>query len=480
MDILITSLPLQIAIVSFILLFIYLAFRKPRSSSLLIPILLPLYLIKIYFRPNGLFHFSSYFTPPYSETPVIRPDNFTQNGLVIPTNLLEILLIFYLLINFRLIIRSTKGIWKNSLGKYLLVSILILLCSVVISTIYAVNLRVALGAAKSWFFLPALLFFAILPYFKLPEFRSKILYSLVISGAFLTLTSSLFFFGNILTYDGRLTGIFLSPNHLAMGLIPGLLALILLISRSNLDSTFSFNKSSSFRHFFSLVSLLFFELAVLYKTYSYGGWLGVIAGSTVIIIFSKFRLLALNRKSIKVYAIAAFALILLFFTQTNNPKLQHILNGDYYSSLHSRLMIWQSALVISQDHWLTGIGADNFQQVYLDYAQHFKEPYIEWSAPQPHNIFLAFLTQLGVLGLLSFISILALSGYQIINLARSHINIVKDPLFIWASAYLFYLIIHGLIDTPYFKNDLAILFWLAIAAIWATKPTHTTNEQVSL
>ncbi len=36
------------------------------------------------------------------------------------------------------------------------------------------------------------------------------------------------------------------------------------------------------------------------------------------------------------------------------------------------------------------------------------------------------------------------------------------------------IVIHGLVDTPYFKNDLAILFWLIIGLLITLK--HLTRE----
>ena len=296
------------------------------------------------------------------------------------------------------------------------------------------------------------------------------LYSLIISGVLLVFMNVLFYLENILTYDGRLSGIFLSPNHLAMALVPGILALIVLIRRGVTgNEKLETNITCSLATRYSLLITGLLELIILYFTYSYGAWLALIAAAGLIIFIEKGQA-AFSKKSLPYYLITALILGLLCISQLNNPKLQHILSGDYYSSLHSRLMIWQSALLISQDHWLTGVGADNFQQAYLSYQSRFSEPYLEWSAPQPHNIFLGFQTQLGVLGLIGFISIIFFTTRSV----KAH---KYDLLTLWALAYLVYFVTHGLIDTPYMKNDLAILFWLALATIWAAKSTHTAGYE---
>ncbi|MFH1182668.1 MAG: O-antigen ligase family protein [Candidatus Moraniibacteriota bacterium] len=610
MDIHITSFPIQLGILVFLLFFLVLSYKKPAFAALLFPIILPFYLVKIYLGSDIVTCYMLHVT--CSPT--------------IPTNLLEILLIIFLLANLKLIWRGIKtflpnsfvipapcqstgstpaGIQKKSIEMYFsalvqvslprrqagalnqrilqlqkklsvisyqlsvrmifFYSVVLLLLSSIVSTLFAINHRAALGAAKSWFFLPVLLFFALLPLLQSAKFRHKFLYSIAFSGVVITIINLPFVLANIYTYDGRLTGLYLSPNHLAMALVPGIIALALLLSSAFLSSS----RKRGSREI--LIVLLFaLELLTLYFTSSYGTWAGLLIPLLILFVipsasrichpersrgiplkkdsirpavltssqYSIFRgippLRSLaatfgrndNKKQLYVKLLLVILLFgLLALSQASNPKLSHIINGDYYSSLHSRLMIWQSALAISRDHWLFGIGAGNFQQAYLDYQSRFPEPYIEWAVPQPHNIFLAFLTQLGIVGLVSFIFILILTLFRIVipsesqgrvegslkqterdsstslrsvrndnknkRLGFSHWDFIGnwklgfgnlknkidrlDTLSLWAFVYLVYILIHGLADTPYFKNDLAILFWLALAAIWTAKSPKSTR-----
>jgi len=63
---------------------------------------------------------------------------------------------------------------------------------------------------------------------------------------------------------------------------------------------------------------------------------------------------------------------------------------------------------------------------------------------------------MGILGLVSFIGLVVLGLWRF----------WKNP-YLWFIAPLFALLVHGLIDTPYFKNDLSLIFWflIGIAAI---------------
>jgi len=98
----------------------------------------------------------------------------------------------------------------------------------------------------------------------------------------------------------------------------------------------------------------------------------------------------------------------------------------------------------------------------------------------PHNIFLNFWTELGLAGLLLFIWIMVKSikvliadirypmsdkistfKLQITNLASGQDKYLKLGLL----GALVVIIVHGLVDVPYFKNDLSLLFWLIIFLI---------------
>ena len=71
----------------------------------------------------------------------------------------------------------------------------------------------------------------------------------------------------------------------------------------------------------------------------------------------------------------------------------------------------------------------------------------------PHNIFLNFWTETGLPGLLAVLWIMVL--------AIKH-GLKKPSLFALA---LLPILIHGLVDVPYLKNDLAMLTWIILAGL---------------
>ncbi len=86
----------------------------------------------------------------------------------------------------------------------------------------------------------------------------------------------------------------------------------------------------------------------------------------------------------------------------------------------------------------------------------------------PHNIILNFWTELGLAGVLLFIWIIGkyffISIKNLLVISKSKIKNSKF-LFLGLLGAMVAVVIHGLVDVPYFKNDLACLFWIFVAIL---------------
>ncbi len=96
----------------------------------------------------------------------------------------------------------------------------------------------------------------------------------------------------------------------------------------------------------------------------------------------------------------------------------------------------------------------------------------------PHNLFLAMWVELGLLGLIAFVILLAIllwRGWSSYTRADG----VAKPLLWGTSAAFIAVAVHGMFDTPYFNNDISVEFWvvaaLEIAAITFLLPRTTRN-----
>jgi O-antigen ligase len=334
-------------------------------------------------------------------------------------------------------------------------SIFLILAGLVISALANPYPAAGLGIIKSWFVLPWLLVFVIYAY--VPENRLiNIFRSLYLSSFGVALISLAYLLAGRLTYDGRLEAFFNSPNYLAMYLAPGLI--IILAQAQGLKLKYQ-NYNSKFKVLavlsFAVISLAF------YFTYSYAAWLA--AAGSVLAIF-----LVQKNISWKKIGIGAAVIILLALSQLNSPKFSELVTLNPRSSAASRVMIWRAAGKIIADHWLAGIGPGNFQMEYLAYQKYFP-PYLEWAVPHPQNVYLAFWLSGGILGMLGFLGLIYFFFREFFaktkETRQSACGTRQCLVSTIVLGIMVYILVHGLVDTTIFKNDLAVVFGLCFLAV---------------
>jgi O-antigen ligase len=138
----------------------------------------------------------------------------------------------------------------------------------------------------------------------------------------------------------------------------------------------------------------------------------------------------------------------------SQADLTPVINQESYrgqDTLQIRFYLWEGTLGLLRDHPFFGAGLNSFKELYSgNYAlPQYREP-----LQYPHNFILTVLAEMGILGLAAF----AFLSWRIIKvLAKA--GIWGIPL---ASVFV-YLFIHGFVDVPYFKNDLALEFFLFVA-----------------
>ena len=383
--------------------------------------------------------------------------------LGIPTTVLEleiyVLLAIWLIKKFQ--VSSFKFQVKNIKSLFIVycplsIAIALILSGAILSTIFSSDLRTSAGILKGWFFDPLIFSFIVLNALKIKEQIKNLLFWFAASGTVVAIMGLFYYFMGRLTFDGRLGAFYLSPNHLAMYLAPCFLAIFYLMVAAS-------GKAAKYLWIFGLFS----TALALYLTYSYSTWLGVLAG----LIFFNFIFL---RAKMKIWGGVGLIILIIFLfcLQLNSPKLQNLIESPR-SSFQSRIMVWQSAILMIKNNPIFGIGPGMFQEYYLNYQKYFS-PYLEWAVPQPHNLFLAFLLQTGLIGFTGLIWLLVRffrSGFT-----RIATRINADTALILMSVMV-YTLIHGLLDTTYWKNDLSVIFWLIISLMIIVEAKNTPKKQ---
>lgn len=119
-----------------------------------------------------------------------------------------------------------------------------------------------------------------------------------------------------------------------------------------------------------------------------------------------------------------------------------------------RLPLWESTLKMLRAHPVFGGGLDGFHRSVQPYkVDGFVEPAVNY----PHDFILTFWSETGILGLVAFLWMLG-------QMARTALaGLRSDPwvrtLSIGLLGALVAILVHGFVDVPYFKNDLALEFW---------------------
>jgi len=387
-----------------------------------------------YLNQKNLIYFTILLTPLY----LIRFEFFH-----LPTNLLEIfiLLNFCTWVSFNKIKRLKTTL--NNLPWQLILSVSLILVGIVVSIFTNNAILIGLGILKSWFILPLVFVYLLFTILENENDLEKVLLSLYFSVTSVAIISLFYKVFNFVTFDNRLSAFYLSPNQLAMYLAPGVLIGFYFLTKP-------FQKNPQLIKFLTSFSLAIILLALFY-TYSYATWIALCL-SLLITYFLYFP-----KKQFFFISIITLSLLFLFtIFQISTPKFSNLIHLSERSSLASRLMIWQVSEKLLLEKPLTGIGPGNFQASYLS-LQPFFPPYLEWAIPQPHNLFLAFWLQAGIFGFFGFSFLLFFIFYTLLK------KIKKTPLAGVLFSFFLYTLLHGLVDTPFWKNDLAFIFWIFVA-----------------
>lgn len=431
-------------------IFAIVAWRSPRYGVFIIIATLPSYLIRFSIGP-------------------------------IPTTMLEAMIWILFLRVLPLRIRgSERGL---VIPRSILIPTVLLFLAATVSVSVSPDLRAALGAWKAYFVDPLLFVIVLLslrnPPLHLPPApqrgeneksisppskRGEIErgdYSFVVNAlALCALAVSLSVIIQWLTgisipppwdAEGRATGLFPYPN--ANGLLLAPIA-VLVIARSMAT------KQSSKRWLYSAIALLSLLAMVLTKTEA-----GLLAAAVGIVAAVFFHLPRRGKIKMGVLTVAIAAVVLL---AAPNPKLitDKLLLRDWSGIV--RRHTWSETVTMLRDRPLLGAGLAGYPIVFAPY--HTTRDAIE-IFQYPHNIFLNFWSETGLLGLIAFawlfIAVIARRerserrGDPGVESGLLH-SVRNDHISIAAKLALLTLLIHGLVDVPYFKNDLAILFWTFI------------------
>ena len=397
----------------------------------------------------------------------------------LPLTYLEVMLI--VLVAVWALLRVLRKDWRTLQWPWKWLTLFFVLAGVV-AVVVSPDTRAALGLWKAYIFEPVLFFYVFVNVLRTPrQWRL----ALVALGALVVIVG----FGALLQYAGlvpgvepyalelpmRATSVFSFPTAIGK-LIGPLVALflgLLLVSRhkslelraQSLEperKTTTLLGVDSRRIFF--VGVVAFGLIGLILSVSRGALVGIAAAVVFISFFSSWKKW--------LWALCVLGILAVAFVPQLRAELTSIISGsDVSTDVH--VVMWKGTLRLIADRPIFGAGLAGFPIVYADYKEASHTEFF----PSPDHLLLTLWVEMGLAGLVvfgwivvryfvaGFRSLYAIRYTPLANGKWLMANGEFRALIAGLLAAMVELIVHGFFDTPYFKNDLAVIFWALVGMV---------------
>lgn len=320
----------------------------------------------------------------------------------------------------------------------------LLLASATVSAAISPDPRAAWGQWKAYLVEPLLLTVMLHSTVRTRRARALLLYSVGIAGvgvAILALTQWFTGVGIarpewVAPATRRVTAMFTSPNAVGLLLAP-LVALFAgwLVMRPAPLGTKRFPW-----HVLVKAAVLALLLPAIAATRSAGALLGLAAAGAVLLVAAS------KRRALPLLVAGVIAAAALLASPLRTQFTDH--------SAENRRTLWRGSvayLLQSPSRFLLGNGLAGFPTT----LEGFRDPVKLERVLYPHTLILNFWLELGLAGLVAMVWLLGLAIRRAVQVRE-----------LAALAALAAIVIHGLVDVPFFKNDLAVLWWVVLALPW--------------
>ncbi len=159
-------------------------------------------------------------------------------------------------------------------------------------------------------------------------------------------------------------------------------------------------------------------------------------------------------------AFSAFVFLIIVSTASLRARIFSIFAMRSDSSNSFRFNVYNSCIDMFKDNWLLGIGVgnQNFREVYGLYMK------TGFDALSAYNIYLETAVESGIFALIAFLAFIILNVYSAIKyiLRRKNANVIYLAI---ALISLTGMLIHGFVDTVFFRPQIQFVFWIMMGII---------------
>jgi len=216
-------------------------------------------------------------------------------------------------------------------------------------------------------------------------------------------------------------------------------------------SLFLGRKSAMNKKGILILTFIVISIAVLFLTFSRGGWLALAITLAFVTILSQ---------EYKKIILLVFILLFFLLSPLVSSRLLSIFDvgGDA-----DRFKYWQAAFSMIKEHPFFGNGIGTFMANFSKYQPNLYPAYA-------HNCYLQIWAETGIFSLISFV----IFSFSVIYLGIRKFYASRDFILLGLVSGLFCFLVHSFFDAHLYSLQLAALFWVWIALISA----KVSNDEV--
>ena len=210
-----------------------------------------------------------------------------------------------------------------------------------------------------------------------------------------------------------------------------------------------YEKEKNKKIVYILLSILLISNLLL--TYSRNAVLGFAIGLLVLTLIYSIKL---------IFAFGGFGILICFIPSV----FQRFKGMASLSQDDPRVKLWKTALKMIKDHPILGVGNGNFVTRYNQYIYKYKDlQYYYYRSYPSHNSYLKVESELGIIGIVSFLGILATALFRIKKLYSTTKDLFHKPFYIGAMASMTAFLFMNLSDNLFFVPKVTTYFWILLA-----------------
>lgn len=332
--------------------------------------------------------------------------------------------------------------------------ILLYAAIIIFKTITSIDPAYSIRILRKGLLYQLLFFYVTVTVMNSPKYTRRIPIVLMIAVTLVSLVGLIGYFSGDLVKSGRATSFYSS-----FGLAAFFTAMVMPIALSRFLCTVGWRRSIA-------LLVLFVCLGFMLVTLSRGAWFSSLLAVSILAALKDRRMLVLLL--IGVISAPWFLPPDILFRATSITSLEALKNNEIFGD---RIWMWRSAiLMIKERPWLgAGYGNRIFHTLYPEYMFSESSGVVFENA---HNLYLQILIETGILGLISFLLVIAGIFYLIfIQFKYKPLSVVESQLLGFAASFAVFLTFS--FTTFRFEKEIGILFWILAGCVVSLYQSRT-------